>query len=83
MLTEAHAGNHQRAAKHFILAASAGNEESVDSVKYGYMKGYLTKEQYANTLRAYQNSQDKMKSDRRDKAKRVREVMDNIDDHHI
>ena len=33
------------------------------------MDGYVTKEEYANTLREYQKSQDEMKSDARDKAK--------------
>ena len=32
------------------------------------MNGIVTKEEYANTLRAYQKIQDEMKSDQRDKA---------------
>ena len=39
-----------------------------DAVKDGFMKGYVTKDEYANTLRAYQKIQDEMKSDQRDKA---------------
>ena len=33
------------------------------------MKGFVTKDEYANTLREYQKSQDDMKSDARDKAR--------------
>ena len=38
------------------------------------MAGHVTKEQYANTLREYQKSQDEMKSDARDKAWAARNV---------
>ena len=54
--------------KYFILAASAGYKKSLDGVKGGYIDGNVTKEQYANTLREYQKSQDETKSDIRDKA---------------
>ena len=62
------AGNHERAYKHFILAARSGDEESLNNVKNGFMEGIITKDEYANTLRAYQKIQDEMKSDMRDKA---------------
>ena len=65
---EYEAGNKHRAFKHFILAASAGNKASLDNVKQGYMHGHITKEEYANTLREYQKSQDEMTSEARDKA---------------
>ena len=62
------AGNYHRAMKHLLIAASAGYKKSLDMVKKGYMAEHVTKEQYANTLREYQMSQDEMKSDARDKA---------------
>jgi TPR repeat protein len=65
---EGQAGNPQRACKHFILAARAGYEEALDAVKEGFRSGIITKDEYANTLRAYQKSQDEMKSEARDKA---------------
>ena len=65
---EAKAGNHDRAFKHFIMAAKAGCDGSLDMVKKGYMHGDVTKDEYANTLRAYQKSNNEMKSDMRDKA---------------
>ena len=52
---------------HFILAAVAGCKESLDVVKKGFMKGVVTKDGYANTLRAYQERYNEMKSDDRNK----------------
>ena len=66
--SEVNAGNIHRAMKHYILAARAGHKYSLDGVKYGYTKGHVTKEEYANTLREYQKSQDEMKSQAREKA---------------
>ena len=65
---EVEVGNYRRAMKHFILAAKAGNKKSLGNVKDGYMNGIVTKDEYANTLRAYQKRHDEMKSDDRDKA---------------
>ena len=61
------AGNYQRAMKHFIIAANTGYKRSLDAVKQGFTKGTVTKDEYANTLRAYQKIKE-MKSDERDKA---------------
>ena len=63
---EMEAGNHSRACKHFILAAKAGLKLSLDNVKTCFLKGIVTKEEYANTLRAYQRRHDEMKSGDRD-----------------
>ena len=68
------AGNRQRAMKHLVLAARAGNTQSLGTVKKGYMAGIVTKVEYANTLREYQKSQDEMKSDARDKARAFDEM---------
>ena len=54
--------------KHFILAAKAGYKLSLDELKEGFMDGMITKEEYANTLRAYQTRYDEMKSEDREKA---------------
>ena len=78
--SEGRAGNYQRAMKHFIISAKAGDDSSLENVKEGYMMGHITKEEYANTLRAYQMSQDEMKSDARDKAAVYFNAMDNADD---
>ena len=65
---EYEAGNYQRAMKHFIISARAGDKLSLDADTKGYMHGHITKEEYANTLREYQKSQDEMTSEARDKA---------------
>ena len=65
-VVEEKAGNHQRAKKHYILAARAGEKDSLDKVKDGFIEGYVTKEEYAGTLRVYQKQVDEMKSDTRD-----------------
>ena len=62
------AGNEERAFKHYIIAARAGLKLSLDNVKKGFMKGVVTKEEYASTLRCYYDRQAEMKSDARDKA---------------
>ena len=67
-MMEGQAGNNQRAYKHLVIAARAGNKLSLDRVKKGYMHGQVTKEEYANTLREYQKSQVEMTSKARDKA---------------
>ena len=66
---EYNAGNHHRAYKHFILAANAGFKKSLDAVKVGYMEDMVTKDEYASTLRAYQQRHDEMNSDARDKVR--------------
>ena len=66
------AGNHQRAYTHMIIAAMAGHEEALGIVKAGFMVGIVGKDEYANTLRAYQKSKDEMKSEARDKAAAIR-----------
>jgi len=65
---EGESGNYQRAMKHFTLAAKAGSEKSLNNIKQGFTNGMITKEEYANALRAYQKRQSEMKSDERDKA---------------
>ena len=65
---ELEAGNEQRAYKHVILSARAGDKNSLDKVKAGFINGMVTKDEYANTLRAHQKIQDEMKSKDRDRA---------------
>jgi len=65
---EGQAGNYDRAKKHLLIAARAGSEKSLDAVKEGFTKELMTKDEYANTLRAYHERQKEMRSDARDKA---------------
>ena len=68
---EGQAGNIDRAFKHCILAAKAGYKDSLDKVKAGFTGGVITKDEYANTLRAYHKIQNEMKSEGRDKAREL------------
>lgn len=63
-----YAGNYHRAFKHFIIGARAGYKDSLDMVKQGFPKGLVTKDEYTNTLRAYHERHEEMKSEERDKA---------------
>ena len=63
---EGQAGNYDRANKHLIIAARAGSERSFDQVKKIFMNGFVTKDEYASTLRAYHERQQEMKNDARD-----------------
>ena len=73
---EGKAGNHHRAMKHFTIAARAGEKDSLEAAKKaGFMKGIVTKDEFANTLRSYQKWQNEMKSDERDKASKIKEEM--------
>jgi len=57
-----------RAMKHFIIGARSGFDESLKAVGEGYKAGQVTKDEYANTLRAYQDSREDMKSEPRARA---------------
>ena len=56
------------AMKHLIIAAEAGHDDSLKSVKSAYAQGYVMKDVFAKVLRAHQAVQDDTKSDARDKA---------------
>ena len=65
---EYNTGNYHQAYKHYIIAAKSGFRPSLDKIKEGFTKGFVTKDEYASTLRAYHESQTEMKSEARDKA---------------
>ena len=70
-LFEGQAGNYQRAYKHLLISAKVGHERSLELVTKGFRSGHITKDEYANTLRAYQKSVDEMKSGARGKAEDI------------
>ena len=72
---EGQAGNPQRAYKHSLIGARAGYKNSLDAVKTGFKHGFVTKDEYAQALRAYQKWQDEVRSDARDKAEIIRQGM--------
>ena len=69
---EERAGNLTRACKHYIIAAKAGYKKSLDEVKEWFMMRMVTKDEYADTLRAFHKQQNEMKSHMRDKARAAR-----------
>jgi len=69
---EHRAGNHHRAYKHYMIAAIAGLELSLETVEKGFMSGFISKDEYARTLRTYHERQKEMKSDARDTAALLR-----------
>ena len=67
-MLEGQAGNEQRAYKHMIIAAKSGCKDSLDIIKRGFIDGFITKDEYAQALRACHEQQVEMKSEARDKA---------------
>jgi len=65
---EGRAFKFNRAIKHLLIAARSGDEESLGYVKLKFSVGMVTKDEYANTLRAYHEKQKETWSDARDKA---------------
>ena len=65
---EYEAGNLQKAMKHCMIAAKAGEEDSLNIVKKGFMAGLVTKDEYADTLRSHHERQNEMRSDEREEA---------------
>ena len=57
-----------RAAKHFIIAAKLGDDESLAAVKNLYRDGHVTKEDFAAALRGHQAAIDARKSPHREEA---------------
>ena len=73
-LHEGNKGRIIKSIKHFMISARCGNGDSLKKIgewykdRYANELGFVTKDMYASTLRAYQNVQDEMKSDERVKA---------------
>jgi TPR repeat protein len=60
-------GNMERAAKHFIIAANLGDENSMKELWEEFKGGNITKEELEATLRSHQVALDAMKSPEREK----------------
>lgn len=67
-MVEFYTGNIERAMKHHMIGARAGEERCLKEVGVGYKAGFVTKDDYANTLHSYQNMINEMKSEQRTKA---------------
>ena len=67
-------GNPHLAVKHFLIAAREGYDLSMDAIKNSFLRyhsPFITKELYGQTLRAWKEAKDEMKSDQRDVADRA------------
>ena len=58
-------GMHERAVKHFIIAANLGEDNSLKELKQCFKKGDIRKEIFAAALRAHQAAVDATKSPQR------------------
>jgi TPR repeat protein len=65
---EGNAGNMDRAYKHWMISTNAGYDLSIKRVQEGYKSDFVSKDDYAKTIRAHGNSIDEMKSDDRDRS---------------
>jgi TPR repeat protein len=60
--------NVELAMKHWIIAAEAGHDQSLNDLKLlGYKAGHVTKDAFAKALRAHQSANDEAKSENRDR----------------
>jgi len=61
-------GRHERAIKHFIIAAAQGEDDSLGNLRKMYQNGLVSKEDLATALRAHKAAVDATKSLQRDAA---------------
>ncbi len=61
-------GRHERGIKHWIIAASLGDNQSVETLKEIHQDGWVSKEDFVTALRAHQAAVDATKSPHREAA---------------
>ena len=66
-------GQHNRAAKHFIIAAKLGYDKSLECVKELFKAGHVSKEDFTAALRGYQTVIEATKSPQRREAEKYAE----------
>jgi len=69
-------GDIQTSIKHCRVAASAGDQESMDNLMRAYKDKSISKEELTQTLRAHQTSSNEIKSKDRDEAISINKQMD-------
>ncbi len=65
---EGRKGNHERAVKHYIMAANLGNDKSLQALKDHYKHGDVSKDDFAAALRAHHAAVVATKSPQREAA---------------
>jgi TPR repeat protein len=63
---EGNNGRHDRAVKHFIIAANLGDDRSMETLLSCFRKGRVGKEDFASALRAHHAAVDATKSSQRE-----------------
>ena len=61
-------GQNNRAIKHWIIAANLGDDESLETLKKGFMIGLVSKEDFEAALRGHQAAVDATKTKQREEA---------------
>ena len=67
-VVERDAGNMNRAVKHWMIAARAGHDNSLQAIRVGFMHGIATKDDFEKALRAHKEVKDEIKSEQREAA---------------
>ena len=70
-------GDKKRAVKHWIIAATQGQDDSIEMVMVAYRKGLISKEDLASTLRAHKAAVDATKSPQRQAEERSKIIVRN------
>ena len=65
-------GDPNLAYKHFLIAAEAAHDESLNEIKTGYAKGHVEKDAFEKALRAHKAARDEVTSEPREKAAEYR-----------
>jgi len=73
-----HRGNYDRAARHFLISAKMGHEESLNKIKSMFTQGHANKTQYAEALTGYQDALVEMNSPEREEYKIFCEIHGHI-----
>ncbi len=67
-------GRTNRAMKHYIIAAKLGHDDALHNVKFGFIDGFVSKDDYASTLRGHQAAVDATKSEQREEAYAIKSI---------
>eukprot|EP00571_Detonula_confervacea_P004210 CAMPEP_0172315334 /NCGR_PEP_ID=MMETSP1058-20130122/24888_1 /TAXON_ID=83371 /ORGANISM="Detonula confervacea, Strain CCMP 353" /LENGTH=185 /DNA_ID=CAMNT_0013029401 /DNA_START=378 /DNA_END=935 /DNA_ORIENTATION=- len=59
-------GDNKRGMKHLMVGAKTGDDDSMKEVRRGFLSGHVTKDELADTVLAYNESNDEIKSEQRD-----------------
>ena len=63
--------NYDLAVQHWMISAKMGDQDSLNAIMKMFMKGQVTKSQYAEALLGYRDAAEEMKSPQREEAKRL------------